>query len=176
MAKRFRGEGTYKLDDKGRLLLPPAIRSVLAGPDGKIPQDARPNLVIVYGEKDQRHLEFYTEESMDELNAKIESLEAGAVRADAEELYFGRTDTVEVDSAGRILLKSRYREQIGLGDEPAYVVGLGNRFEIWREENYEAAREARRQDPEKGGSRSAQVMVAIDRELRNQRERERSHG
>lgn len=165
MIRRFRGEGTYKLDDKGRLLLPPAIRSVLAGPDGKISQDDRPNLVMVYGEEDQRHLEVYTEEAMEELIGKIERLPAGNTRRDAEVIYFGHTDNVEVDAAGRILLRSRYREQLGLGDEGVYVVGLGTRFEIWRKDEYDADKQARRADPTHGGSRAAQIMIKIDEEL-----------
>lgn len=141
MAKRFRGEGTSKLDDKGRLLLPAQLRSVLQGVDGRIPTDPRPVLVMVYGDDAQRHLEFYTEAAMDDLADKIDSLPEGPVKWAAQDKYFGQTEEVEVDQAGRILVKARFRDKLGLGDE-VYVIGRGTKFELWRRDDFDADRAA----------------------------------
>ena len=163
MAKRFRGEGTSKLDDKGRLLLPASLRSVLQGLDGRIPTDPRPVLVMVYGGEDQKNLEFYTEASMEELAAKIEALPEDDVKWAAEDKYFGQTEEVEVDQNGRILLKARFRDKLGVSDE-VYVIGRGTKFEIWKKEDFEADRAARR-DPS-GPLSGAALLQAIDERYR----------
>ncbi len=65
-----------KVDDKGRVLLPSHIRSRWTTVP-KFHRAARPELVIVYGDDDQRHLEVYTAEAMAEVRAKVDRITAG---------------------------------------------------------------------------------------------------
>ena len=166
MAKRFRGEGKVKLDDKGRVLLPASLREPLEGDGGRIPTDPKPELIIVYGDEAQRHLEVYTAESMEDLYDKIDRLEEGDTRQEAEERYFGQTLKVEVDGTGRILIQKPLREKLGVEAE-VYVIGLNNRFEIWDKDEYDANR-ARLRAAAGDVPKGAALREAIDRQLRAQ--------
>ena len=47
----------------------------------------------------------------------------------------GHAETLEMDSAGRILLPARLRDLTGL-DKDVALVGMGNRFELWNAEEW----------------------------------------
>jgi len=175
VAKRFRGEGSYKLDDKGRVLLPASLREVLEGVDGRIPTDPRPELIIVYGDDGQRHLEVYTGETMDTLADKIEALDEGPVKWAAEDRYFGQTLRVEVDGSGRILLAARLREKLGAPDE-VYLIGRGRKFEIWRKEDFEADRAEKRASGAISVPEGGALLQAIDEQLKAQQAPRRGDG
>jgi MraZ protein len=133
----FSGEATVKVDDKGRIILPASIRAVLEGPDGKIPTDSKPALIIVYGTDEQKQLQVYTESSIEEVRAKIERMPNTALSRSLRFMYFTRTSRVEIDGAGRMLIEKKLREKLKNEGE-LYVVGLGKTFELWRMADFEA--------------------------------------
>jgi len=133
----FSGEATVKVDDKGRIILPASIRAVLEGADGKIPTDTKPALIIVYGTDEQKQLQVYTEDSIQEVRAKIERMPNSPLSRSLRFMYFTRTARVEIDGAGRMLIEKKLREKLKNEGE-IYVVGLGKTFELWRMEDFEA--------------------------------------
>ncbi|MDE0116797.1 MAG: cell division/cell wall cluster transcriptional repressor MraZ [bacterium] len=111
------GEHTRSLDDKGRLSLPPAFRSVLA--EGAY--------VAIY----KRCLGIWTSE---EARSALERLEA-AVRAgeatgDEFRRFSSSLELVTVDGQGRLSLPASKREVLGLGKD-VVLVGVFNRGEVW---------------------------------------------
>lgn len=53
-----------------------------------------------------------------------------------QRMLLGRASEVEMDSHGRILIPPRLREFASLGKR-VVLAGLGNKFEIWNEENWD---------------------------------------
>mgnify|MGYP000550035994 FL=1 len=56
-------------------------------------------------------------------------------------LLLGNAETLELDSAGRVLLPARLRQKAGLGKEVA-LVGMGHKFELWNAAAFEAETDA----------------------------------
>jgi len=56
-----------------------------------------------------------------------------------QRLLLGHASEMEVDSQGRILLPSLLREHANLG-KPAILLGQGNKFELWSQEEWDANR------------------------------------
>ena len=138
MAHRFRGEGTQKVDGKGRITIPALFRRVLEAADPACTDGRTPNLVIVYGPERQKHLECFTMEAIAEVDAKIAALPRGSKRRRLlERIYNGMSFPTNVDETGRLVLPARLRAKIGLEDE-AYFIATGDTFQIWRPETYAA--------------------------------------
>ena len=119
MAERTRFVGTYefRLDDKGRMVLPAKIRAQL-GETGILSKlDECIGLWTLDG----------FDEALDQMEAALDSGEVtmGALRqfnADAHE--------VTPDQQGRIVVPQRLRSYAGLGSE-VVVTGVRTRVEIW---------------------------------------------
>ena len=138
MARRFRGESRHKVDAKGRVSIPALFRRVLESGDPDWKKGLRPQLVIVYGGDTQKHLECYTIEAIDEVDAEIADLPRGSPeRRILEHLFHGQSYPTEVDGDGRLVLPQKLREKIGLEGE-AFFIGSGDTFKIWKPETYEA--------------------------------------
>jgi MraZ protein len=60
VARRFRGSDTFKVDAKGRVSIPAPFRRVIEASDPNWREGLRPNIVIVFGGKNQNWLEVYT--------------------------------------------------------------------------------------------------------------------
>lgn len=114
----FTGEFEYRLDDRGRLAIPSAYRSLfehggylLPGPDGQI--------------------ELYTPEAY-QAEKQIRTV-GDKLRPSARRLarsFFGRVRRVETDRQGRILIPPQMREERGLNGATT-IVGMGEYLEIW---------------------------------------------
>jgi MraZ protein len=119
MAERTRFVGTYefRLDDKGRMVLPAKIRAQL-GETGMLSKlDGCLGLWTLSG----------FDEAVDQLERELESerVSMGALRqftADAHE--------VTPDQQGRIVIPQRLRTYAALGSE-VVVTGVFKRVEIW---------------------------------------------
>ncbi|MCR8725215.1 division/cell wall cluster transcriptional repressor MraZ [Frigidibacter sp. ROC022] len=159
----FSGEATVKVDDKGRIILPASLRAPLEGPDGKIPTDKKPALIIVYGGEQQKQLQVYTEASIQEVRAKIERLPSSPRSRVLRYLYFSRTSRVEVDGAGRMLIEKKLREKLQIENE-LYVIGLGKTFELWRADVFEEQM-ARDMELAEGLAEGVDPLEELDRAL-----------
>lgn len=143
MARRFRGSDTFKVDAKGRVSIPAPFRRVIESSDPNWREGLRPNIVIVFGGKNQNWLEVYTIKAIEEIDDQIEDMQRGSdERNSLEELMHGQALETQIDEDGRLVLPQKLREKIGLGNE-AFFISAGDYFKIWKPENYEPRAEAR---------------------------------
>ena len=83
------------------------------------------------------HLLIYPEPNWRPVEARLLALPSGNPTLKRyQRLVLGHAETLEMDSAGRILLPSRLRELTGLDKEVA-LVGMGNRFELWNAQEWD---------------------------------------
>lgn len=119
----FYGEYPYKVDDKGRVPLPPKFRRELKA--GMILTKGLERCITVY--------------SPEEWKRVSERLAAKAVSpANSRKLtrsLFGSAFSATFDGQGRIVLPFYLREYAGIGDT-AVVVGVNNAIELWSEEDW----------------------------------------
>lgn len=138
MVRRFRGEFSQKVDDKGRVSIPAQFRRVLESGDPAWTDGKRPEFVIVYGDHRRKYLECYTIEAINEVDGQIAGLPRGSVeRRMLERLFSGQSQQTNVDETGRLVLPARLRGKIGLNDE-AFFIATGDTFQIWNPGTYEA--------------------------------------
>lgn len=140
MARRFRGESTQKVDNKGRVSIPASFRRVLAAGDPDWSDGHPANLVIVYGDHRRSYLECYTIEAIEEVDDKIAAMPRGsAARRYLEKMFNGMSLETSVDTTGRLVLPKKLRDKIGLdNDSEAYFIGSGDTFQIWKAETFGA--------------------------------------
>lgn len=119
----FYGEYPYKVDEKGRVPLPPKFRRELKG--GMILTKGMEKCITVY--------------SPEEWKRVSERLAARAVSpASSRKLtrsLFGSAFSASFDGQGRIVLPYYLREYAGIGDA-AVVVGVNNAIELWGEDEW----------------------------------------
>ncbi len=138
MVRRFRGEGVQKVDTKGRVSIPAHYRRVLEAGDPLWSEGKAPEFVIVYGDESRDYLECFTIDSANDVDAKIERLPRGsAARRRLERLFNGQSLPASVDETGRIVLPAKLRQKIGIDGE-AYFIAMGDTFQIWTPETYDA--------------------------------------
>ncbi|WP_212523587.1 division/cell wall cluster transcriptional repressor MraZ [Actibacterium sp. MT2.3-13A] len=135
MARRFRGEYTFKVDGKGRVSIPALFRRVLEAGDDAWVDGKRPELVIVYGDRTQNYLEVYTMRAIGALEDKIARLPSGALKRKLTKRISGLSHQTEVDPDGRLVIPQRLREKIGL-DKEAYFIATGDTFQVWNPDTY----------------------------------------
>lgn len=139
MARRFRGSEEVKVDAKGRVSIPAKFRRVFESCDPDWETGKRPQLVIVYGREDWRHLELYTLEAIEEIDAQIDLMQRGsAERRLLESIMHGAAEEAEIDTDGRLVLPQKLREKIGL-DDKAFFIAAGDYLKVWRPETYAEA-------------------------------------
>jgi MraZ protein len=140
MADSFRGEFHQKIDAKARVSIPAPFRRALeAGDPG---QGINPRVVIVYG-GDRAFLECYSLDEMTKVERRIARLRMGSPeRRYLEHNMITLSQTLEIDSDGRVVLNQRVREKIGLANlrdgSDAVFAGTLDKFQIWRREDYVA--------------------------------------
>jgi len=147
VARRFRGESVHRVDAKGRVSIPAPFRRVLeeGDPDWE-PGTGQPSLVIIYGRTERPRLECFTIRAMDEIDAIVASYPAFSEEREELEFFLNtQSSYAALDETGRIVLGTRLRETIGLGEE-ALFAGMGDNFDIWEPKAYAAdlARRAER--------------------------------
>ena len=124
----MRGEYTNKLDDKGRLMIPPKIRKEL-GFTNLILTRSREKCLRLYCEEEYEKVE---KEIMDtkgsDIDGRILNVNRRLIAACAE---------LEMDKSGRINIPVSFRKYAGLElKENCTVLGSGSFVEIWNEKDY----------------------------------------
>lgn len=145
----FLGTHVNGLDAKGRVSTPAEFRAVVRQ-EGLEAVYCRPSL-------DGPFLVGCGEALMSRLKAQIDAMDAlDPGRDELARLVFGDARLLSFDAGGRVTMPREFVEHAGLAAQAAFV-GLGDRFEIWDPQRYEAEREraraARRQPRPQGGSR-----------------------
>ena len=117
----FRGTFEHTLDAKNRLTVPVKYRTALG--DGALlamPLDQQPCVAIwLPGEYDS-----YTASALAELPP------LSPRRSELERFFFGNSQLVELDGAGRVMLPAFLIEHANLAKD-VFVVGAGSRLELW---------------------------------------------
>ncbi len=127
------------MDAKGRVSIPAKFRRVFETCDPDWEPNRRPQLVIVYGRDDWRHLELYTIDAIHEIDAQIDLMQRGSPeRRLLESIMHGSAEEAEIDPDGRLVLPQKLREKIGL-DERAFFIASGDYLKVWRPETYAEA-------------------------------------
>jgi transcriptional regulator MraZ len=124
----FTSEYTGKLDAKGRLVLPARMKA-------NLPDTSSSELFMREGF--DPCLELYPLIEYKKIYSKIAGLnEFNAEFRKLQRNFFRGSTTVELDSAGRLLIPKPMLQYAKL-DKEIVVVGMGNRMEIWNPEEYE---------------------------------------
>ena len=124
----FTSEYTGKLDAKGRLVLPAKMKA-------NLPEASSNELFIREGF--EPCLELYPLLEYKKIYSKIAGLnEFNAEFRKLQRNFFRGSATVELDTAGRMLIPKSMLQYANLNKE-IVVVGMGNRMEIWNPEQYE---------------------------------------
>lgn len=124
----FRGVTHLALDNKGRLAIPAKHReALLTRADGHMVLTADPSrclLIYPFPEWEPIQKRLMGLSSFDE---KIRAL---------QRLLVGHADDVDLDGAGRILVPPSLRQFATL-EKRVVLVGQGNKFELWDEEQWQ---------------------------------------
>ena len=125
----FFGEFEYRLDEKGRMPVPPRLRAAFK--DG---------LVLAQGI--EKCLNIYTHPEWKKLadTLSVSNLPASKLRA-INRAFFASAYHLVMDSQGRITLPSVLRIYAGISDE-IIVAGVNNYLELWNKEAWEAEKQA----------------------------------
>jgi len=120
------------MDAKGRIAIPAKCRELLASVCGG-------NIVITANMQDRCLLIYPEGEWQENILPKVKALPSfnkAALRA--QRLLIGYATSMELDSNGRVLVSPTLRDYARL-EKKLMLVGLGNKFELWDEDSWNAA-------------------------------------
>jgi MraZ protein len=128
----FRGTFDHTLDAKNRLTVPARYRAALAeGVVLAMPVDLKPCVGVWHPEEYER----YSKRALAELPPLSPRL------SELERFFYGSSQDVELDSAGRVMVPSFLCEHAQLAKE-VVVVGAGDRLELWDRDSWSQHRPA----------------------------------
>lgn len=126
----FMGTFQYKMDTKGRVMLPPSYRKELGD-----------KFVITKGF--EKCLFGYTKREWENLSKKLAKIPLSSKKARFFlRVWFSSAMFVEVDNQGRILIPLEFRKFASLNREIVFI-GVFNRIEIWSKKAWDKYRENR---------------------------------
>jgi MraZ protein len=126
---QFRGRFEIKLDPKGRLSLPPAYRQILNSDDAEL-------IITNSRYRGKSCLHAFSLPEWEKLERRIARMSQLKTEVQAfSRFYLSGGQAVELDAQKRILVPQSLRRFAGLEGE-AVLVGLGDKFEIWSQENW----------------------------------------
>ena len=123
---RFHGTFDHTLDAKNRLTVPSRFRSALAG-----------TVFLIKGA--EPCLSLYPAETYDAMAqaALAEMNPLSSQKRDFARLFYANAMSMELDGAGRIMLPTRFMEQVKIKSRDVIVAGAGDCLEIWDRERWE---------------------------------------
>jgi MraZ protein len=127
---RFVSNTTLRLDAKGRVSIPASFRSVLT-------RDGFAGLYC-YPALDQPAIDAGGSALLAEIDALVARFPPYA--GEREEFLvalYGRSETVTIDTEGRVILPEELKSHAGITDAVAFV-GLGHKFQIWEPQRFRA--------------------------------------
>ena len=130
----FRGASAVNLDDKGRLAIPGRYRAELH-------ERCDGHLVITVNHNKETCLWIYPLDEWEVIEKKVVALpEFNADHQKLKRLLIGYASDVEMDKSGRVVLAAPLRDYAKL-NKAVYLLGQGNRFELWDEQLWTTRRE-----------------------------------
>ncbi len=122
----FLGRFQHNLDDKGRLTVPARFRDLLAVEGAYVMQGFDRNLMVLPSSAFETLSQRINQMSLTDPDARM-----------LRRLLFSTADRVEIDRVGRMLLPQFLRQAAGL-ENGVVIVGLGDHFELWSPEAWQA--------------------------------------
>ncbi len=125
----LRGNHTAKIDDKGRLKIPNAFRSLIEGQHG-----SEVFVTSLSGE----YVRIYSMPvwiTLEEKLARVPSTHPSRLKYFDRINYFGQA--AEIDAQGRVLIHARLRESAGMAGE-VDVFGQYDYLDVWNHERFVA--------------------------------------
>ena len=120
----FLGEFEYKIDEKGRIPIPPKFR-----------QELKNGIVLAAGP--ERCIVAYSNAEWNKMAAKLTS---GAVAPSKmrklNRAFFATAFSLSIDNQGRVALPIPLREYAGIEDE-VIIAGVNSYLELWNKEQWE---------------------------------------
>ena len=123
----LRGNYTAKIDDKGRLKIPNAFRSLIEAEYG-----AELFVTSLTGD-DVRLYPMSVWIALEERLGRMPSTHPSRLKYFDRANYFGQT--AEIDSQGRVIIHARLREPAGMMGE-VDVLGQYDRLDVWNHERF----------------------------------------
>ncbi|MEM7193567.1 MAG: division/cell wall cluster transcriptional repressor MraZ [Pseudomonadota bacterium] len=146
----FRGANAINLDTKGRLAIPSRYRDVLK-------TRSTGQLVVTVNNTKERCLWMYPLDEWQSVEEKLVNLPSfDANHQRLKRFLIGYASEIEMDKSGRVLLPAPLREFARL-EKATYLVGQGNKFEIWNEELWNARCSEWIQDDSEPGTLSTEM-------------------
>lgn len=130
----LRGVHTLALDAKGRIAVPSRYRALL--------QSIAEGALVTTIDTEARCLLIYPLSEWEVIQEKISALSSfNKAARRIQRLLVGHATDVEMDASGRVLVPPPLREYAGL-DKKVVLLGQGNKFELWSEEQWAQTRDA----------------------------------
>ncbi len=128
----FSGVNHLNLDPKNRLAIPARYRDALLVDSGQ----------VVISLDSSQCLQIYPLQEWEIVRTKIQNLPNSVhpVVKSYQRLVLGHAEQIELDKAGRVLLPATLKQMVGLERE-LVLVGMGNRFELWDKNKWQAETE-----------------------------------
>ena len=127
---RFVSNTTLRLDAKGRVSIPAPFRSVLT-------RDGFAGLYC-YPALDQPAIDAGGQALLAEIEALVARFPPfSGEREEFLVALYGRSETVTIDTEGRVVLPEELKSHAGITDAVAFV-GLGHKFQIWEPQRFRA--------------------------------------
>jgi MraZ protein len=143
------GFSTVSIDAKGRLAIPAKYRSDLLA--------SKETHIIVTRDPQYPSLKIYPGSMWDEISKRLQSLQGlDPIVRNLQWTILGNASVSEFDPKGRmlILIPSELRDYAEIATtEKVSLVGMGNKFEIWNENNWEMR--------QTGGSLSTEILEVV---------------
>ncbi len=128
----FIGEYTCKVDSKGRILFPAALKKQMAAgeePRFVVKKDIFDRCLVLYPMDEWQRQNELIRSRINPYNKEHNAFLRNFYRGAAE---------IVLDGNNRMLLPKRLLEAAGIG-RTAVLAGMGSKIEIWSEEEYESA-------------------------------------
>jgi len=144
VVQAFTGEHTQRVDKKGRMSIPAPYRRVLESGDPKWTDGLSPRVVIVYGQHLKSELHAYTVSEHAKIVSEIYAMprERTTDKKRLAHLMITQSMELDVDKDGRVIMPLKLREKLKIEDGEIYFRGMGEHFEMWKQETFKATVEA----------------------------------
>ena len=143
------GFSTVSIDAKGRLAIPAKYRNDLLA--------SKETHIIVTRDPQYPSLKIYPGSMWDEISKRLQSLQGlDPIVRNLQWTILGNASVSEFDPKGRMLMliPSELRDYAEIATtEKVSLVGMGNKFEIWNEKNWEMR--------QTGGSLSTEILEVV---------------
>ncbi|MFH1032466.1 MAG: division/cell wall cluster transcriptional repressor MraZ [Chloroflexota bacterium] len=129
----FLGEFEYKIDEKGRVLIPPSFRKEL-----------KEGIILTAGV--EPCITAYPEAEWEKIAASLTagSLAQSKIRK-LNRAFFASAFSLSIDGQGRIALPVPMREHAAIGDE-VIIIGANTYFELWNKEHWASEKATSREE------------------------------